>query len=240
MGKPEASRAIGFAFAMLNDGVLPYGQTEKALRENPSWHPQHPPVLFLYMRTVKVVLGLWGMMLAVINCEAQSQGTRFLMSISGSCLSNAPSGYLGVRYFNTQSMLKDFAAAGGIANPNSLALIYHLGSDVRGDSIEVVNAGTGQLLDTPFLLYFGDDQSLGRMALTNSFHTQVAKIHYVYTDQNSHSMGSCLLRERFSYNRSGQLTNGLITGTMTWIITPDGHQPMQVLNAAITTTRILR
>ncbi len=164
---------------------------------------------------------------------------RFLLTFNGASVSNTPAGTFGANRVNNRTLLLPYAQA-GTAPLTNLALVYHLNSDPRGDSIEVYNTQTGQVVDTPYLLYFADDQGLGRAGLTNSVATQVRKIHYVYTSQNSHSMGACLLSEHLYKNSDGTLNNAIIMGDIYWVLLPQGDQPMQVFNGAIFSGKMIK
>ncbi len=172
----------------------------------------------------------------VLPFEASASGYKFKVTLTGGCYSNAPSGVIESRVISSDSILREYSVSKSIPL-SKLAMVYHLYQDPRGDALEVINTTDGSVVDTPYLLYFGDDTGLGRMSLTNSVGTQVRKIHYVYTSQSSHSLGSCVLNELLNLDSSGNVTGALITGTMSWITTPfDGTTPMQVINATITTT----
>ncbi len=204
-----------------------------------------PGPTFIAMNTMKVSVAV-AAALWLCHFKAAAQDYKFEMTFSGVCVSNAVSGPNAGKFaastYNTASILAPYAQANGL-RLQDVALIYHLNSDPEGDTIEVINRTNGVFLGKPFALLFGDDyhgaQNLGRMGLTNSVGTQVRKIHYVYTDQNSHSMGSCLLSEHFDKDANGTVTNGLIMGAMSWIVVPDGTQPMQVYNGSLFTSRML-
>ncbi len=184
---------------------------------------------------------------SLFGISATAQNYKFEITFNGLCVSNAVSGRDAGKFaagrYTTASILAPYAAANNLSLKD-VALIYHLNSDPEGDSIEVINRANGAVLGKPYSLLFGDDyngpQNLGRMGLTNNFGTQVRKIHYVYTSQNSHSMGACLLSEHFDKDANGTVTNGIITGDMYWIVVPDGTQPMQVYNGSLVSRRLLR
>ena len=116
-----------------------------------------------------------------------------------------------------QTLLQQAAAAGGITDLSTLALVYHVQGSSFGDTIDVVNATNGVAYKTLFGFYFGDDPSLNRVAITNGTRSEVMRVDYIYTDQNSHSMGAAFVTK--NYNPGGQPLNA-VTGRMQWIVNP--------------------
>jgi hypothetical protein len=100
----------------------------------------------------------------------------------------------------------------------------------------VINRTNGTTLGTIFGLYFGED--FGRMALLSASGKQLKRIEYVYTDQNSHSLGSVLLTDCYFFDANGQTNNTVITEQMQYIILPNAsHTNAQVCSGTFTTTR---
>ncbi|HEV2391887.1 MAG TPA: hypothetical protein VG146_05935 [Verrucomicrobiae bacterium] len=190
------------------------------------------------MNMIKLLAGLLAIA-AISASTARAEDHKFLLTFTGACVSNAPSGSFAARRVNNQMFVQPYAQANFLP-PDGVALVYHLNSDPRGDSIEVINRTNGAVLGVPLLLYFADDTTLGRMGLTNSVATQIRKIEYVYTSQNSHSMGSCLLNEHLYKDGNGTLTSAVIMGAITWIVVPDGTQPMQVYNGSIFSGKMIQ
>ncbi len=182
-------------------------------------------------RHLLIILGL--LLLSALSAQAQA---KFYLTYSGYSVSNGPSGIFVVHAVNNRTLLRQFADANSITNLRPLALMYHVKGNDLGDTIEIVDTSNSNVLATPFGLYFGEDQSLGRVGMTNSFGTQVRKIQYVYTQQDSHSLGDALLAEMFTANADGT-TNGFIYGQMNYIIKPDGTQNLQVCNGTFYTIR---
>lgn len=136
-----------------------------------------------------------------------------------------------------QTMLADRAAAGGV-NPNTLAMVYHLGGDEKGDTVEIVSATTGARQAFQFGFWFGDDrmQVLGRSALTNSTLTEFRSVEQLftlenstYTSQNGHGMGAVFLTKRFVRDTNGVL-HATIEGPMQWMVLPQGTNSTKICN----------
>jgi hypothetical protein len=132
-----------------------------------------------------------------------------------------------------QTILQDAAQAGGITDLSTLALVYHVQGSSFGDTIDVVNATNGIAYKTVFGFFFGDDPSLNRVAITNSPGTQVMRVDYIYTDQNSHSMGAAFVTKM--YNSGGQSLTS-ITGRMQWIVNPIPPAGTKVCYGSFTAT----
>ena len=127
-----------------------------------------------------------------------------------------------------QTILADMAAQGGITDLNSIAIVYHIGGGASfgGDTIDIITTNNASVLTTAFGLYFGDDPSLGRSALTNAPNNEVRRIDYIYTSNNttytsfnSHSMGAAVVTRRFTTDGSGN-QHATIEGTMSWVVNP--------------------
>ena len=93
--------------------------------------------------------------------------------------------------------------AGGL-DPSTLAIVYHLGADSRGDRIEIIRISDNAKLATEFEFFFGDDTSLGRLAVTNNAGTEIRRVDQVFTLENStytwsngHGVGSAVTGKRF-------------------------------------------
>src|SRR5881392_3755518 len=135
----------------------------------------------------------------LLSCCAptQAQDMKFLMTFVGNTTSNNANGSLISVPMTEQAWLNDSARFGGRSTTRGMAVVYHVNADSLGDSIEVIDTKTGEVLNKMFSLYFGEDSSLGRTGITNAVGTKVKKIHYVYTYQNSHSVGAAILAESF-------------------------------------------
>ncbi len=134
-----------------------------------------------------------------------------------------------------QSILQELAAAIG-ADPKSWALVYHVAANGFGDALEVVNASTGATLSTYLGFYFGDTASLNRVAITNAPGTETRRIDYLYTDQNTHSMGAAFVTKRYPHDAAGN-TRTTIEGFLHWVVAPTASGGTRICVGTFTTTR---
>jgi hypothetical protein len=161
----------------------------------------------------------------------------FRLTLRGTCYQTDGSGNIVPTPVTESTLLQDAAQAGGVS-PNSLAIVYHVQGSSFGDTIDVVDASTGAVATTLYGLFFGDDsvQALGRTALTNSAASEVRRVDYIYTSQNSHSMGASFTTKRFITDTNGTV-HTTIDGQMEWIVNPVGSASTKVYTATFTTTR---
>lgn len=156
--------------------------------------------------------------------------------INGSCYTTDSKGHIALTQINNHSLIKSFADSHGVSDLSGLALAYHLGGNELGDTIEVINRTNGASVYTIFGLYFGED--FGRTALLSKSGQQMKRLEYIYTDQNSHSLGSALLTDYYFLDNSGNTNRTYVLGQMQYIVTPDsGHTNTQVCTANFTTLR---
>jgi len=169
------------------------------------------------------------------NASAQSQ-FLFRITIRGTCYQTNASGNIVASPITETTLLQQAAQAGGV-DPSTLALVYHVQGSSFGDTIDVVNASSGAVATTLYGLFFGDDsvQALGRTALTNSIGNQARRVDYIYTSQNSHSMGASFTSKRFLTDTKGNV-HTTIEGQMEWIVNPTGNNGTQVCTASFNTT----
>ncbi len=160
------------------------------------------------------------------------------MLLAGSSATTDASGKIVSHALNNQTILQDFAQANGITNTSGLGLAYHIGGNDLGDTIEVINRTNGAPLYTVFGLYFGEDPTLGRAGLVSASGRQMRRIEYIYTDQNSHSMGSAYLINYFYLDANGNTNKTYVFGNMQWVVLPTATQTnVQVCTASVTTYR---
>src|SRR5437660_144262 len=101
-----------------------------------------------------------GAMLLACCAPTQAQDMKFLMTFVGNTTSNNASGSLTSVPMTEQAWLNDAARFGGRSSTRSMAVVYHVNADSLGDSIEVIDTKTGEVLNKMFSLYFGEDASL--------------------------------------------------------------------------------
>ena len=161
----------------------------------------------------------------------------FRLTFRGTCYQTNTAGVVVPTPVTEQTLLQDAAAAGGI-DWHSLALVYHVQGSSFGDTIDVVDAATGSVDTTLYGLFFGDNtvQDLGRTALTNSLGSEVRRLDYIYTSQNSHSMGACFTTKRFQTDGNGSLRE-TFNGQMQWVVNPVGNAGTKLYTASFVTTK---
>ena|ERR1051326_5178093 len=175
---------------------------------------------------------------ALSTCTAFSQ-TAYLFKITlrGTCYQTNTTGIVVATPISDQSLLQDAATAGGV-DWHNLALVYHVQGSSFGDTIDVVDASTGAVDTTLYGLFFGDNsvQDLGRTALTNSPGTEVRRLDYIYTSQNSHSMGACFTTKRFQTDAGGNV-RATFEGQMQWVVNPVGTVGTKLFTASFKTIK---
>jgi hypothetical protein len=144
------------------------------------------------------------------------QGTAYQTNSSGNIVATP---------ITDQTLLADRAAQGGITDLSTVAIVYHIGGDPKGDTVEIISTN-GTKLAFEFGFWFGDDTSLGRMALTNAPQTEVRRIDYLYTldtstytYSNPDSLGAAFVTKRFLTDTNGNV-NATIEGPMSWVVSP--------------------
>ena len=186
--------------------------------------------------TLSWVQSSLALLLLGVSASAQTP-VLFRMTLRGTCYQANPSGDIVSTPITEITLLQDAAQAGGV-DPKNLALVYHVQGSSFGDTIDIVDPTSGAVTTTLFGLFFGDDtvQVLGRTALTNSTGTLVRRLDYIYTSQNSHSMGASFTAKRFLRDKNGSL-HTTIDGQMQWIVNPTGNNSTKVCIASFTTTK---
>ena len=182
-------------------------------------------------RNTLIITVLASLSAANILAETNTGPMEFQWTFRGLCYQTNAAGKIISTAVTDKTLLREKAAAAGITDLKSLALVYHIKGDVLGDTVDVINATNGAVLGEHVLgFYFGDydrGQNLGRMALTNSAVTEVRRIDYIYTPQNGHSMGSAFTTKRYRTNHNGTVTT-TIGGPIFWLILPEGTNGQRI------------
>lgn len=183
-----------------------------------------------------------GVALSASNALAQYE---LRWTFRGTCYETNSSGNVIATPITEQTILQEFANQGGISNLATVAIVYHLHGNDLGDTIEVVNSSNGSTLTAPFGLFFGDDASLGRSAITNSTATEIRRLDYVYTlnasphtSPNSHSMGAAFTTKRILTDTSGN-PHYTFEGPMSWIVNPQNGVGTRICTGTYTTGDVL-
>jgi hypothetical protein len=173
------------------------------------------------------------LLLSGLSASAQA---KLQLLFSGTCYTTDAQGRIVAQSINNQTLLQKAAQAGGLKDTSGLALAYHINGNELGDTIEVINRNSGDTLTTVFGLYFGE--SFGRQALLSASHRQMKRIEYIYTDQNSHSLGSAFLTDYYFLDNNGNTNTTYVLGQMQYLILSGGSQTnAQVCTASFTTLR---
>lgn len=168
--------------------------------------------------------------------HASAQMLQF--TFTGVCATLDASGKPVGRVINNQTLLKDFALVNGTST-HGLTLVYHIAGNDLGDTIDAINGTNGTVMGTVFGLFFGED--FGRMALESADNTAGRRIEYIYTSQNSHSLGSAMISTRHFLDSSGNTNSTSIYGTMQYLVTTDAlHPAVQVCNGNFVTGKVLK
>ena len=166
------------------------------------------------------------LLLGGFSVRAQTY-SEYKFIFSGTAFETNAAGVVTATHITDQTLLRDRARQGNIANLNTISLVYHINGNDLGDTVEVVSNATGQTLTTEFGFYFGSDGALGRIAVLNLPQTQQRRVDYIYTFDNStytysngDSVGAAFTVKTLA--RQGKITNAVISGTMSWSVTPTG------------------
>lgn len=150
------------------------------------------------------------------SAQAQTSPGFYPFLLTGVYYTTNAAGKIQTRSFTQQSLLKERAGAAGITDTKSMAVAYHVNGNDLGDTVDIIDIKTGTVLDTLMGFYFG--QAFARVGLTNSTDTEERRIEYIYTDQDSHSMGAATIRK--TYVNLGQASSTLraqITGHIDYV-----------------------
>jgi hypothetical protein len=161
----------------------------------------------------------------VLLCQATTSAQPLYQVVfTGTSSTTDATGKIVTRTTNNQTLLQEFVKNQGGTDTSYLALVYHMkaaGDSALGDTIDVINRTNGTYYATLIGFYFGEDPTLGRTGLISGSNRQQRRIEYIYTSQNSHSMGSALITNYYWFDTQGHTNNVMAFGTMQWIINPD-------------------
>jgi hypothetical protein len=173
------------------------------------------------------------LLLLALAGSARAQD-RLQFTFHGKAWTTNASGKVTAIRADNQSWLQEYALSHGITNVSSLALVYHLhGDPLNGDTIEVVDATTGEFLYSLYGLYKGTTE--GRIPLANTNGTQVRTIQYVYGDQLAHSAGTAYISERYYLDGDGHTNRTVIQGQIRFLTIPDQTRPLQITSGSFIT-----
>lgn len=161
---------------------------------------------------------------------AQTLPTKYQIVLTGTAYTTNSAGQIVLNNINNRTLLKEVADADGTTDFSSWGLAYHFGGSDLGDTIEIIDRNTGATLRTLYGLYFGE--SFGRVAILSASGKQLKHLEYVYTEQNSHSLGSALLTDYFWFDNAGNTNAMTVVGQMQWVVAADGRHPKTELCTA--------
>ncbi len=171
-------------------------------------------------------------LLLLLAVETRAQD-RLQFTFRGMAWSTNAAGKVISIPVNNQSWIQEFALTHGITDTNSLVLAYHLHGDVVGDTIDVVNASTGDFVYKLYGLYKGTDE--GRILLANTNSTQVWVIQYLYTDQLDHSAGTVFSNQQNFLDSNGNTNRTVIKGQVRFLTVPDQTHRLQITTGTFVT-----
>jgi hypothetical protein len=183
--------------------------------------PYREKVAFSYrkgMNTTKLLsVACTAVLLSGLSATAQGE---FPFTFRGKCSQTDASGKIVSSPITDRDWLNQIASKAGITDLNSVKIVYHVNGNAMGDTIDVINSQNGVVLDTIFGLYFSQDY--GRKAISNSKGDR--RIQYIYTSQNTRSLGTALVSKNYLTDKKGN-SSTTISGQMSYLVTPDGSNP---------------
>jgi hypothetical protein len=187
------------------------------------------------MKIAKILsLSLSALVLAGTSAMAQYE---FKFTFSGSTVANVGGNIVSTPY-TEKNIIQETAADGG-ADPATLDIVYHISGSSFGDTVDIIRISDGAVLRTMYGLFFAEDPSLGRTAITNAAQTEVRRLDYIYTDQNSHSMGSSFTTKRIVTD-SGGVTHTTFEGPMQWLELQRPNRPTRIISGSFITGAVVR
>jgi len=191
------------------------------------------------MKIKVVLLGFLLGCFLLAGAQAQTAlPTKYQIAISGVCYTTNSSGRIITQTISNRSLMQQVATADGTSDFSNWGLAYHVHGGDLGDTIEIIDKNSGATLRVLFGLYFGEDVSLGRGSLRSASGQQTRRVEYIYTYQNSHSMGSALLTDYFWFDTSGNPSAHTVLGQMQWLVLVDSRDPgTQICSASFTTLK---
>jgi hypothetical protein len=116
--------------------------------------------------------------------RAQSSYIEYRFIFSGTAYQTNAAGKMVATHITDQTLLKSRADQGNITNLNTVAIVYHLGGDPLGDTVEIASLN-GARPTSEFGFFFGSDGSLGRTAVGTFDAVGQRRIDPLYTFFNS-------------------------------------------------------
>lgn len=150
---------------------------------------------------------------SAVATNVQAQTTMYEFFFQGTRFQTNGAGLIKPYPVTEKTLLKEIAAAANVPNPSYMRMVYHVGGSELGDQVQIINSTNGVVLDNVFGLFFG--QSFARVGLTNKLGSDVRRIDYVYTKQDSHSMGAAFVTR--SFIKTNNVTRLSVKGDIEWV-----------------------
>lgn len=154
----------------------------------------------------------------VSSAEAQSKLQWFF---KGTAYQTNAEGKTVAVPITEKTLMKDIAQAAGITEYSTWRWAYHIRGSGFGDTASIIDAN-GNVLDEVFGYFFGE--AFGRVAVTNAEQTVERRLDYIYTKQNTHSLGSAFITKRYITPTIGP-KRVIIEGEMQWVVQPNAAAP---------------
>lgn len=173
------------------------------------------------------MLGLAILSTTALSTTAAQAQEKFQIHFRATLTTTNDSGRIIKKRWTERTLIKQCIADQGITNHPPLVLAYNVGGDFNGDVIEVINKKTGEVLCQKLRLLFPQ-------TLINGGENQVHQSLFVFTDQQSDSVGSGIVsRKLLRHNRT------LIDGSVNFFLLPDGTNGLQLVKAHFTGSKPL-
>jgi hypothetical protein len=167
---------------------------------------------------------IFGFGLALVTGIAITcQGQEYEFKFKGTLSQTNGLGKIVTTPITEANLLKDIADRAGV-DPATLGIAYHVNGTAFGDTVDVINPATGAVLDTVFGLYFSD--AFGRQSLPTA--NGEKSLPYIYTPQNTHSLGSALMTKTVTVSK-GQTNTVFIATNVRYEITPTGTNGTKII-----------
>src|SRR5258708_38735160 len=184
---------------------------------------------------------LCGLALCCVCCQAQN---LFNLTFRGTSYQTNQAGRIVATPITERAWVQQAAAYVGISDLSTLSVGYHINGSGLGDTIDLINARTGQTYTPIFGLFSGDfdnGQNLGRTALTNAPYTEVRRVDYIYGYGNnsflsSFALGGSFTTKRMLHDPAGNLSFKT-DGELEYLVQPQGSLPAQIVSGTFTTTK---
>jgi hypothetical protein len=168
---------------------------------------------------------------------ATAEDSLYHCQIRGSSSTLSPDGHIISQPLNNGVLIKQYALSQGWTNSSWVVLAYHVGGGELGDTIDLINRTNGTTVQSLIGFFYGE--SFGREALLSGNRRQQRRLEYIYTSQNSHSLGSALITDYYNLAANGTTNRSAHFGQMEYLVLPDGivNTKLHINNASFSTSQ---